>query len=181
MPALLAFLLLTASATAHQQLLFARVASVPEVPRPGEPFEVRVIVNDASRRAVSDMNLRLFFSPLGQDVQGANQAPDQEIDRPVTVALTGSGAGTYRGTVEGLDAGSYRMTLAEFVDGNRESSAVTEISVDGGTPLEAELLLPPGGGGGLGTWLVWLVGLPVLAGVLVTLLVLTGRQRPTPG
>jgi hypothetical protein len=26
---------------------------------------------------------------------------------------------------------------------------------------------------------VWLVGLPVLAGVLVTLLVLTGRQRPT--
>lgn len=167
-------------ASAHQSLLFAHVTTRPAMPVAGEAFELRVHLTDSSHREVSDVNL---VAQVDDDAETAvdEQAEDGTLpDRALALAeplIAEPGSGEYRGRIAARPQGVYRLTLVEVVDGESESSAAGNLGVGGSSAVDLQLLLPPSGEGGLGTWLVWLVGLPLLAGLLVTVLVLTGRTQ----
>lgn len=166
-------------AAAHQSLLFAHVTTEPAIPVAGETFELRVLLTDSSHREVDDVDL---VALLDEEPDAAADEPIDDQDLALAAPLRAEpGSGEYRGPIGPRPQGVYRLTLVEVVDGDSEASAAGNLSVGGGSEVDLQLLLPPSGQGGLGTWLVWLVGLPLLAGLLVTILVLTGRNRTEEG
>jgi hypothetical protein len=174
---LLIALFLAGSAAAHQSLLFAHVRTRPAAPPAGEPFELLVHLTDSSHRDVTGVELVARVAHVA--VAGADEGAGGAQEPAGATRLSAEpGSGRYRALVPARPAGEYRLTLEEIVDGQSETSASTQIVVGGEAPVEMQLVLPPSGRSGLGTWLVWLVGLPLLAGLLVTLLVLTGRPKP---
>jgi hypothetical protein len=173
------FALLAGSASAHQSLLFAHVTTRPEAAAPGEPFELLVHLTDSAHRDVSGVELAALLSDSTED--GLDVARRGEGVPAGAPRLRGeAGSGRYHGTMPGRPAGTYLLTIVEVVGGEVETRASAELAV-GGPAVDLRLLMPPSGRSGLGTWLVWLVGLPLLAGLLVTLLVLTGRGRSGTG
>lgn len=161
-------------AWAHQSLLFAHVTTRPAIPVAGEAFALSVRVTDSSHRQVSGVNLLARLDVDGADSDRSVDAREPVLEAPLRAT---SGSGEYRGRFEAMPSGVYRLTLIEVDDGRSKASATGNLSVGGSSAVDLQLLLPPSGQGRLGTWLVWLVGLPVLAGLLVTVLVLTGRDR----
>jgi hypothetical protein len=175
--ALLVALLLAGSAAAHQSLLFAHVSTRPDAPLAGEPFELLVHLTDSSHRDVGRVELVASLTEVGRPEAEDIDAGGAQEGAGATPLDAEPGSGLYRGLMPAHPAGEYRLTLVELVDGETETSASAEIEI-GGEAVDMQLVLPPSGRNGLGTWLVWLVGLPLLAGLLVTLLVLTGRPGP---
>lgn len=176
---LLTVLLLAVSAQGHQELLFARVSSEPPVPVAGEAFDLLVRLTESSGQPITDVDLVAALSE--SKLSESNEAEGDEIPGPDDISdgvelRPGAVAGTYRGRMGARPEGVYRLTLVEVVEGRTEASGSGLIEVGGDGPLQEELLLPPSGRSALGSWLVWLVGLPLLAGLLVTLLVFTGRR-----
>lgn len=171
---LLAVLLWSGLAHAHQELLFAHVSSSPPAPVAGEEFQLRVRLSESSGQPITGVVLVALLREPGEATGDEKPGPD-EISSGVSLR-PGAEAGTYRGRMGAKPEGVYRLTLVEVVEGRAEASGSGSIEIGGADPLEEELLLPPSGGSALGSWLVWLVGLPLLAGLLVTLLVFTGRR-----
>lgn len=187
-------LLIQGQALGHPQILFANVSTEPAAPQAAEPFTIRVELHDSSGRAVTDLELALMIHQPGSEITVAEGDSAAEIDDGLEGddGLDGNGdvvaevplgsageSGVYRAEVPALPAGDYPFRLAEVVNGNIESNAVGELPVGGEESVMLELLMPPVSAG-FGAWLVWLVGLPLLAGLLVTILVLTNRRKSEP-
>lgn len=196
--AVLCLLLLAGPGWAHQELLFATITTVPPAPEANEPFELRATITDSSRNSVNEVLLsaRLHPAPVGDNQNGAERGArdggdGRRGDGSGDGAAAGAGAGpveqtrlratadsgSYRATLGGRPAGRYRLRIVELADGGEESAASGELVIGGDETTRLELVLPPSSGDGLGAWLLWLVGLPLLAGVLITLLLLTGRGK----
>jgi hypothetical protein len=174
-PAVIAALLLIGSAAAHQELLFARITTDPPVPAPGEPFDLQVLLSDSSGRQLAGASLAARIGEAGSG--GSGRSTEGGAAPAGAVPLRAEpGRDVYRATVEPLPAGDHDLTLMELAGGGVESAARGRISV-GAAQVDLELVLPASNSRGLGSWLLWLVGLPLLAGVLIVLLLLTGGER----
>src|SRR5690606_29778004 len=85
--------------------------------------------------------------------------------------------GLYRAALPVPDAGHYTLSLRDRT--YRQEEAVANVVVEFGTKLgEVMFVLPPTATGpaSLGTWLLWLIVVPLIAGVVVTVLVLRGGR-----
>ncbi|MEX2534207.1 MAG: hypothetical protein WD273_01290 [Trueperaceae bacterium] len=177
---LLALFLLLSSCAAYPEVLFARLSSTPTVPQPGEPFALEVMLTDSDGEEVVGLTLVARVVEAYAEVAvdpGANDAGSdaQESEYPEARLLGSARQGVYQGELGPLPAGSYRISLVEPAADREAATASGVLTLDGSTPVELALVLPASGGG-LGSWVVWLVGLPLLAAVLVTLLLLTARK-----
>ena len=180
--ALAAAVLVTAMGwtAAHPVLLFGRVSTDPADAPAGQPVRVTVQLTDSARQEVPglDMEIRLFDPETDPEALAAVGA-SEESGLPVLarVAITDEDDnGVYHGELPELAAGSYPFRLVELVDEEVESNSSGVLPVGAGEPIDMDLILPPVAAG-VGTWLIWLVGLPLLAGVLVTVLVLSGKGK----
>lgn len=162
--------MLSAQSVVGQELLFAELSSDPEAPSPNEAFELRILLTDSDEQGVEDLELLVRIVPAGG---GVAEEGENETTR---VPLHGAGDGVYRARVPALTEGSYRLILAEVVDREVRTEASTNVRIDGDSPIDTQVVLPASEGE-LGNWLAWLLGLPLLAGLLVILLLLTGRRR----
>lgn len=171
-PLLLMALLWTGMAQAHEELLFAQISSSPPAPVANEPFELQVRLTESSGRPVTDVNL---VASLRESVEESADETAAQGEISGGIRLRAAAAGNYTGRMDAVAEGVYQLSLVEVVGGRTEASGSVLVEIGSDNPLEGELLLPPSGGSGFGSWLVWLVGLPLLAGLLVTLLVFTGR------
>lgn len=172
----LAALLLLGTVFGHQELLFARLTTQPPQPQPGEPFELLVTLSDSSDRQVGGAQLVALLADADAaepDRTGSGQA----ALAPGVTLRNEPGTGRYRGSARARPAGDYRLELVELTNDQPEASASTTLTIGGGSPVDVELVLPPSNENGLGAWLLWLLGLPLLAGLLVAVLVFTGRRR----
>lgn len=173
-------LVASGAAWSHATLVLGEVTLEPDPPRAGEPFEVRLTLEHPTGSPVSDAIVEVAALAGGA---GANEveAGDERDGDPVAQAdLREVAEGSYRGTLRVPEAGAW---LLRFVDRTfPEEEARASVTVSVGATAEASeavtFLFPPTGGGsaGIGTWLIWLIGLPVAAGLVVTVLVL---RRPS--
>ena len=184
MLALALALLFQPGALAHPEILFAEITTVPEEPQPGEEFELTALITNTGRIEITglDVELRIFEpgTEIARDLlelEGAVEAPDKqpiavyELDAP-------EGSAAYSGTISGLPEGSYPIRVVELVRGGKpESNTAGELPVGLG-PVYYELVMPPVPPS-VGTWLLWLIAIPLVAGVLVTVMVV--RSKPAGG
>ena len=119
----------------------------------------------------------IFLELRGDEALEENEQPSGEALH-ITDRLEEIAPGVYRAELP-VPAGDDSLTLSVRDRTYRQEEAVANVPLDFGSPLgEVVFVLPPTaiGPASLGTWLIWLIAVPLLAGVLVTVLVLRGGK-----
>lgn len=152
------------SACAHATLLLGTLSSVPAVPQPGEPFKLILRLEDPTAVPVEDAWVLAEFRAGAASEQGD----------PVSVRFEETQPGHYETEVTLPRAGDWQLLLRDQTFRQEEARAELSFPVGAGASGEAlPFIFPPTATGqGLTTWLVWIVVLPVVAGVVVTVAVL---------
>lgn len=168
----LLLLLMGSSALAHATLVIGEAQVTPDTPEPNEPFALTVTLQDPTQVPVEDAVIFAELRPQGE--------PDAE---PVRVDLEETDVGgTYEGTATLPEAGAYTVFMRDQTYRQEEASAtLAEPLTVGDANAVQGFVFPPTavGGASLRTWLLWLIGLPLVAGAVVTVLVLTrGDDAP---
>ena len=165
----LSVLLLGTAVFAHATLVLGTLTSDPDAPQPGEPFTVTVELVDPTQVPVEDAWVLAEFRQQGAAGSEPVSARFEEGETP----------GVYRAQVTLPEGGAYALLLRDQTYRQEEAQAELMFNVGRRTPPEARsFIFPPTATGpqSLTMWLVWLIGLPLLAAIIVTVLVLTRKQ-----
>ncbi len=177
-------LVLCGLASAHATLVFGELTVSPDPPAPGTPFQVQVTLEDPTVTPIEDALVTLEFRPLG-DAPGsvsddaATDAAEATAPPPLrTVELVETSTAHYTADVALPEAGAYQVRVRDRTFAAEEATATFVLDLDD-RPVDAlPFILPPTqvGPQGLATWLLWLIGVPIVAGVVVTALVLSSPR-----
>lgn len=155
-------------ASAHATIVLGTLSSEPAAPQPSEPFVIRLKLVDPVGTPTEDAVVLLEVRPTdaGEESAPLVSAEFEEIDS----------AGVYEATVTLPEAGDYALLLRDKTYRQEEARALLSFTLGEGPLFDEEnrdFFFPPTViGGSLTTWLIWLIGLPLVAGVVVTVLVL---------
>lgn len=193
---LLAALLLAPAAGAHATLVIGSLAAEPDPPVPGAPMEVVLTLEDTLLTPVEKAHVRLELRAVDQ---GGPPVPESAIGSEAGSFLAsvpdaasgqlaeGGAEGSYRGTLIAPPAGDYVLSVRDTTFFNEEAIANLPFRVGGAPNGEQAFVLPPTpvAPRSLSTWLIWLVGIPLMVGVIVTVIVLRkpaaeGDEREKP-
>lgn len=157
-------------AAAHATLVFGDVRLSPDPPRAGEPVTIGLTMEDPTEVPVADA---LVHVEATLEEAARDPAPAITSD-----ALEEVSEGQYRTTITLPEPGSWRLLFRDRTF--RQEEATASITVEVGEDAEAagtvSFVFPPTATDqGLAIWLWWLIGLPLVAGVAVTVAVL---RRP---
>jgi len=174
-------LLLASSAAGHATLVFGIVRVVPDPPEPGRPIALTLTLEDPSLAPVEDAVVFVELRPM--PAEGAPLPPPSteapELAPPLQDERLVEGApASYHGEVTLPAAGLYHLLVRDHTFHWEEANASVVLPLTGAVVGELPFILPPTqvAPRDLWTWIVWLVGLPLAAGALVTLLVLRGTR-----
>jgi hypothetical protein len=159
-------------ASAHATLVIGQFEVTPPRPAAGAPVTFELTLSDPTQVPVEDAVVFAELRPAGQPDAEPRRAEFSETETP----------GVYRAETTLPRAGAHRVVLRDRTYRQEEATATLEAPLRVGAANEAQgFTFPPTATGGAGwrTWLLWLVGLPVVAALLVTVLVLTrGDEKP---
>ncbi|HLV11694.1 MAG TPA: hypothetical protein VKY42_04525 [Trueperaceae bacterium] len=164
------------SAAAHPMLVIGEVAFEPDPPAPGAEALVTLTLQETSLAEVEDAVVFLELRP------GPPPAGDSTPVGPPLIAtdrLEEVSPGVYQASLTLPADGAYTLSVRDRTYRQEEAVANVFVELGAGEVGAVPFVLPPTavGPASLGSWLIWLVGVPLLAGVLVTVLVLrTGRR-----
>jgi len=178
---LLAALLLGA-ASAHAFLVLGEFMLEPDPPSPGAPLTVAITMADPSLAPVEDAVVFIEVRRIADVPDDIPAASTEEPDLPppdVRVDLIERSPGRYEGELVAPSAGSYHVLIRDQTFQWEEANASVMLEVGGQAVGIVPFILPPTAVGprSLWIWLLWLVGVPLVVGVVVTALVL-GNRRP---
>jgi hypothetical protein len=158
---------LAAIAGAHATIVLGSLTLSPDPPIPGQSIEIRLEMVDPTQFPIEDAIVTIELTPAGGG-------------RTVTGAFTEVEPGVYRSGVTLAAAGEYEVLMRDRTFRQEEARVELPLTV-GDEQLEAiRFVFPPtaiGPNRSITTWLLWLIGLPVVAGIVVTALVLTGGRK----
>jgi hypothetical protein len=171
---------LASTVFAHATLVLGTLEVTPDPPVPGAPLELRLRLEDPGLVAIEDALVRVEFRRLGEAVPGAGTA-----EAEVGPAAVGSdpfretAPGAYLASVTAPPAGTYTLTVRDTTFRQEEAIANVQLAIGSTTVGAVPFVLPPTATGPRSalTWVLWLVGVPLAAGVLVTVLVLRAGPK----
>ena len=174
--ALLATLVLALSggALAHATLVFGTVTTQPAVPRAGERITLSLKMHDPVSTTVEDAIVFLEAGPQSEPADAPGESAESLIiaepvvssERFVEVA-----PGVYQTEFVLPHEGAWRLVFRDQTYRQEEARAgVTLLVGEGATAEPLYFVFPPTATGpeSLATWLVFVVGIPLLAGVGIT-------------
>jgi hypothetical protein len=177
----LALLALAGGACAHATLVLGELRVSPDPPVAGEPLRISLTLAEPSMAPVEDavvlVELREHRPETAAVPAASTEAPTlapAEVERDLVEVAPAR----YEAEVVLDRAATYHLLIRDRTFEWEEANASVLIEV-GGDPLGTlPFILPPTAIGprSVWTWLAWLIGLPVVAGIVVTLLVL-GSSR----
>lgn len=197
--AALALTLVTGPALAHATLVFGELTTSSEPPEPVTGFTMQLHIMDPVRTPIEDAVVAAEFRLMTDAEMAAREAGESgeaptaeeveagevEVDIPegdwhiFEMIETGPG-GNYAAEITLPETGYYQVIMRDTTYPQEDAVAEILLNLDGETEFGAPLFIfPPTdiGGASLGTWLIWLVAIPVVAGVIVTISVL--NTKPT--
>ncbi len=162
---------------AHATLVFGELTVSPDPPAAGAPLQLTVTLEDPSVTPIEDAVVALEFRPLA-DVAAEAPAGSDASPPLRTVDLVETSPAVYTADVALPEPGSYQVRVRDRTFAAEEATAAFVLELDGRPVGDLPFILPPTqvGPQGLATWLLWLIGVPVVAGVVVTVLVLSSPK-----
>ncbi len=197
--ALLALCLLLAmgSVGAHATLVIGELTFEPDPPVPGAPVQVSVALVDPLLVPVEKALVRVELREIDPEEDGVPPSitgteATEFLQLPTVLGtdyLPENEAGVYVGTFEAPEEGRYTISVRDTTFRNEEAIANVGMDVGRGANGDVAFVLPPTpiGPASLGTWLVWIIGIPLVVGLVVTFLVLRrggddeAEAEPAPG
>lgn len=171
---------LTSGVLAHATLVLGTLEVTPDPPVPGAPLDLRIRLEDPGLVAVEDALVRVELRPLGEAVPGAATAEGEVGAALVASEPFGETApGAYQARVTAPPAGTYTLTVRDTTFRQEEAIANLQLAIGTAAVGAVPFVLPPTATGPRSalTWVLWLVGVPLAAGVLVTVLVLRAGPK----
>lgn len=170
-----------ASAAAHATLVFGVIRLDPDPPPAGAPFRVEITLEDPSLAPVEDAVVFVELRPMpeGDLPPAATAAPD--LPPPLqAIRLLETGPASYRGELGVPAPGRYHLLVRDQTFAWEEANASVVLAVGAAPVGDLPFILPPTqvAPRSLWTWILWLVGLPLAAGAVVTVLVLRSGRAP---
>ena len=165
------------TAAAHATLVFGEITLTPDPPTPQAATTWRVTLEDVSLAGVEDAIVFLDLRPLPTD-GGDGEGTTILIERLAEVAPA-----VYEVTTPAPAAGTYLLLIRDQTFTWEEATASVVLTIGADANGVLPFILPPTrvAPRSLTTWLLWLIGIPLAAGGLVTVLVLRGSQPPAQG
>lgn len=171
---------------AHATLVIGSLTLAPDPPVAGEPLLMTITLKDPLLVEVEKALVRVQFREL---TTAGPSVPESVTGSEAVEFLATSSVlesdyfpetapGTYAATITAPEAGAYTVSVRDTTFRNEEAIANITLTVGGEPNGSVAFVLPPTpiAPRSLSTWLIWLVGVPLLAGVVITVLVL--RQGP---
>lgn len=168
--ALACVLSLTAWGAAHATMVFVTVDTTPAPPLPNEATTLRIVMRDTVDAPVEDAIVFVEATRAGHAMLTSDRFVETD-------------AGTYETTLRFPGDGDWTLTFRDRTFRQEEANATITLDVGADATREPpSFIFPPTATGpqSLTTWLVWLIGLPLVAGAIVTVMVLRGRGDDTP-
>lgn len=157
-------------AFAHPSEVLGTLLSDPATPAPGVPFALKLTLEDVNRAPVETARVQAEFRRRDASRNSAVIRTDFKV--------TGT-PGAYRTTLQLPEAGPWTVQLRERTFTHEDAAIEVGFGVrPARNPPKWEFIFAPPSPPTLGTWLLWVVGVPLLAGAVVTASVY-GRSRKT--
>ena len=158
---------------AHATLVLGTLTAEPSAPEAGEAFALSLAMTDPTGLPIEDAIITVEFEKSGLETVSA---PLEETNLK----------GVYEASVTLPEAGDYALVLRDQTFRQEEARVSLEVTL-GEDPLftegENSVIFPPTATAStrsLWSWLIWVIALPVVAGIVVTVLVLRSpEQKPT--
>ncbi|MCA9836908.1 MAG: FixH family protein [Trueperaceae bacterium] len=155
------------TALAHATIVLGKLYSEPATPAAGESFSLRLEMVDPSQIPIEDAVVLADFKKNGQS----------EVTQ---VTFSETSPGTYETTAELNDAGEYTLLMRDQTFRQEEARATLSFFVgEASNETPIAFVFPPTatGSNNLLTWLIWLIAVPVVAGIVVTVIVLMNSKK----
>ena len=183
-------LLMWQPADAHATLVIGKLSVTPDPPVAGEPLQIDLSLEDTLLTPVEKARGRVELRALEG---GGPTVPESVVGAEASEFLAtlpdeasgqfaeGADEGSYRGTLRAPATGRYTLSVRDTTFMNEEAIANVPLEVGGAANGVVPFVLPPTpvAPRSLSTWLIWLVGIPLVVGIGVTVLVL--RRTPPEG
>lgn len=178
-------------AGAHATLVIGDLEFTPDPPVPGEEVRVQVSLVDPLLVPVEKALVRVELretDPEDETVP-ASVTGTEAVEFLAIPSLLGTeylpeiDEGVYSGTFTAPGSGRYTVSVRDTTFRNEEAIANVGVNVGGERNGVIAFVLPPTpiGPRSLGTWLLWILGIPLAAGLLVTFFALRRPADPSDG
>lgn len=167
LPLILLLALTLTEVSAHAFFVTGVITTTPTPAPVGEEFVLQIGMTDPSGAPVEDAVVAAEFSKDGE-TQRFEFSP--------------SGVpGLYSANITLPSEGTYSVLLRDSTYKQEEAKATIEFTLGPNQPDSVAFIFPPTrtGSSNLSTWLIWVIGIPVLAGIIVTVLVLLNTKDKT--
>ncbi len=153
-------------ALAHATIVLGTLSLEPNPPQPGSQIRFRLEMIDPTQVPIEDAVVRIDVTPTARGAA-------------VTATFDETAPGIYEATLVLPQGGEYALLMRDQTFRQEEAQAKLLLNLDNAAVDPIPFVFPPTvtASNNLATWLVWLIGLPLVAGVVVTVLVLTGGRR----
>lgn len=162
-------LLLAGVAGAHATLVLGKLTVAPDPPDPAMAATLTIALEDPSLTPILDATLLADIRPAEEPDATPITIRFEELDTP---------EGSYRAAWTPRRKGAVTVLVRDQTYRQEEARANVTLVVGGAANDTVPFVLPPTATRprSIATWLVWLIGLPVAAGILVTVMVLRGGR-----
>jgi hypothetical protein len=150
--------------SAHAFIVTGSLITIPSPAQVNQPFMLQLDMHDPNLVPVEDAVVLAEFSQEGQA-------------QPLQFAFTQIEPGLYNADVTLPNEGTYTLLLRDQTYQQEEARATLQFTL--GSTDTISFIFPPTrtSSNNLQTWLIWVIGLPVLAGIIVTVLVLMNTKK----
>jgi YtkA-like len=161
---LLALLFILSFVSAHAFFVTGVITTTPTPAPIGEEFILQIQMTDPSGAPVEDAVVAAEFTKDG------NTSRFEFFSSGVP--------GLYSANVTLPEEGTYSVLLRDTTFQQEEAKATIEFTAGPEQPDTIAFIFPPTqtSSNNLSTWLIWVIGIPVLAGIVVTVLVLMNTK-----
>ncbi len=156
-----------AIALAHATIVIVTLTIDPLTPKVNEPFQFSVFLETPLQVPVEDAILILEAKP--------KDGVTTEVTR-IQLAEDAESPGTYRGELTPNKEGPWDFFFRDQTYKAEEANQHIEVLVGEENFADIEFIFPPTAiqsSNSWRTWLIWLVGLPLVAAIILTVFVLT--------
>lgn len=154
-------------ALAHAFIVTGSLTTIPSRAQAGQPFTLQLDMRDPRQVPVEDAVVLAEFSQQSQVAVLEFQFTERE-------------PGLYYADVNLPSDGTYTLILRDQTYAAEEAKATLQFTL--GSADAISFLFPPTrtGANNLQTWLIWVIAVPVLTGLIVTILVLMNTKQTKP-
>ncbi len=167
LPLLLLLALTLTDVSAHAFFVTGEITTTPTPAPVSEEFILQIEMTDPSGAPVEDAVVAAEFSKDGE--------------RHRFEFFPSGVPGLYSAKVTLPSEGTYSVLLRDTTYQQEEAKATIEFTLGPDQPQSVAFIFPPTqtSNKNLSTWLIWVIGIPVLAGIVVTVLVLLNTKDKT--